>query len=225
MGTQGGQDTVKVNLHDYQGADCTLYRVPTASLSRQSYEALQKKVIQHFLAGYGAESLMRNIKDSDIVDELAAQIQESLSFQRETQLRSEQQEFDETRSNILDSVDERIKGIDATYNRQVEETLRNGEDTASALYSAYSSYSTVAKNLQDLKKRVEAQMAQLGGPENLEKILNLNAQVVGTIPDTEVAAAKQGIEALSEELPQTLFEKYSARIVDKIKSVMRYFGA
>ncbi|HLC53224.1 MAG TPA: hypothetical protein VJK03_01655 [Candidatus Nanoarchaeia archaeon] len=208
-------------VDDYRHADCTLFRVPPLDISKLQL-TLQKNIIDAWRSGQGAQGAISTITgDKVIIAQLRDQIEKELEFQRATKQKRIDNIAEGKKAETQEKYGAAYSEAEAHYNEQIQQTLTQQEEAEQAVRDQRLSWSASQSRVEDMRKRVEERIKALGGRNNLERLLEINAAVnapleekkgkekspIGYSTANKEAEKPEEIQPIAEQ--QTPAKKYS----------------
>ncbi len=166
-----------VDVSHYKLADCTLFRTPPIDVS-----PLQKKIEQMLVdawrSGESAEVALGSIVgNEEFVQSLAAQIRESLEFQKSQALGVIEMQKAAALEQYGVKRDAAIMSIEDTVGVDVANKQRDVDSAASQFQQTQAAYGAVNQNLDELRGRVRRKIDSIGGVDNYKTLVRINQEL------------------------------------------------
>ena len=165
---------------DYAFIDCNLFRTPPVDLSGVTY-LIEKSLLTAWQSGHSAAGALEDVlSNQEVIGPLAAKISHNLRYQAETAL---QQVGEQSRSRIAAYEKEkegRLDEIKASIGAEADAKERQLLQASHGHEQAQSQYSAAQANLDRIRKRIQAQLRDVGGKSGYDTIMRINEAVVGT---------------------------------------------
>lgn len=157
-------------IDDYAKADCTLFRLPPLDFSAVS-EALEIALTEAWKQGYTAsDALQQALQNSEVVDKLVGQVQESLGFQQAAAQEQLTTGLEEKKAAYEQELSLKLGEIEAEQGAQLTQYQAEVQTASEQLNTERTHYSAAQTRLEEMRARIKVRMEELGGEKKLEKL-------------------------------------------------------
>jgi hypothetical protein len=211
-----------MNIRDFADADCRLFRIPPIDFSNVA------KIIEDTLLDAWQQSnnasytFSRLVENKDILDRLSPQLQESLRFQRENELRRIQEEEKRKKEELQTRYKGQINEIKSSYDAKIEVSSQAAKKAEGVMQRISREYSAAQASLEEMRRRIKSQIDDVGGREKLDRLIRINNSLLGeeTIPPVINDTTSYSPEVNRQQQEQT--PKESRGFWRKVWRVLNY---
>ena len=174
-------------LEDYVLADCKRLRIPSVDVGSISH-VLDELLLKAYKEGKSVKLAIDTIaQNKDLLNPLVSQIEGDLNYQRTFALRAAEQRYKTTQQLYEDEKRKKIEQETASIKSQAAVSEEKAAALAPDLEKQRADYSATLKSLTELRERVKADLAAIGGDEAYKQLLTLDKQLATDVQSLQTS--------------------------------------
>ena len=186
-----------MKIDDFTRADCNLFWRPPLDFSKVQ-QIIEERLIEAWQRGNSASGTLDALVSSrEVMGALTSQLSEHLDYQRGVELATAETQREKAVAQVNAQYQAQITQTAQQYETQIRTAEADAQAAQEALRLKQEAYSAAQVSLEEMRGRVKSELAQLGGAEGYQKLLQINQAVLGE--DAAPAEAVNLEELIGEE--------------------------
>lgn len=209
-----------MELSDFKLANCSLLRTPSIEYSKLS-QTVDDALARAWKSGTSIDQAVNNIlQDQKVVNSIAKQLDESMKFQREQELKRVEQEAQERRERHMQVFQTQLDSVEKEIGVSVSQREQELEKIKASYANATQSYSAAQQSLEDMRSRVKSSLEQIG-EKKYEQLIQLNDLLVaddssGQKSDVRTSAPKETPLSVKPEVREVINVVKTSDVIDPL---------